>query len=264
MDRRNPVSWTFEYSLDGVCWTLFDAQSDRETVAQTQTLAWRFPLFDAPCTPSDALSDASDLQLAAAATCRVVHVEETVGALAGAGVLRIERGGLVRLAVRTDARFDGEVSGAGTLTKAGAARQALGGRVALEGALVVEEGTLALDDAVLAGVTNIVLRGGVLAGRASAAGDCTVSFEGGAWAASLAVAGRLALVGEPLLATGFEGRPVRGAAFTFAETDDASRARFKSARCMDEVPAGWTFGRRASASAFTWTLVPGGTVLLLR
>lgn len=264
MDRRNPVSWTFEYSLDGVCWTLFDAQSDRETVAQTQTLAWRFPLFDAPCTPSDALSDASDLQLAAAATCRVVHVEETVGALAGAGVLRIERGGLVRLAVRTDARFGGEVSGAGTLAKAGAAWQALGGRVALEGALVVEEGTLALDDAVLAGVTNIVLRGGVLAGRASAAGDCTVSFEGGAWAASLAVAGRLALVGEPLLATGFEGRPVRGAAFTFAETDDASRARFERARCMDEVPAGWTFGRRASASAFTWTLVPGGTVLLLR
>ena len=264
MDSRNPVSWTFEYSLDGESWTLLDEQTDRETVTTIKTLAYTLDVGDLPRRATDALSDFSTLQLAAAATCSVSHVEETVGALAGAGTLRLSGDARVRLAVAADASFSGEVVGTGDLVKAGAATQTLSGDVALDGTLVVEAGVLLLDGAALRGVTNIVLNGGTLAGAATVANDLVLTSRGGVYAASLDVAGRLALDGVPTLGTGFAGQAVRGTAFTFKETDDAARAAFAAAACAETTPGDWVFARRTDGTSFSWSVLPGGTMLLLR
>lgn len=264
MTARNPVSWTFEYSNDGVNWILFDEQADRATVDTIKTLAYVYQVSSDEIAVADALSDASPLALAAAATCSVTHVEETVGALSGAGVLQVEKDAVVRLNTAEDAVFAGEIVGRGVLAKAGTATQTLGGVVSMSGTLVVEAGTLKLEDASLLGITNIVLRGGVLAGTATVGGDLTVRSEGGVYAASLAVAGKLTLVGQPTLETGFAGAVVRGTAFTCGSSEAASQALFASALCAETIQNGWKFNCQASPTKFAWSVVPGGTIFYFR
>ncbi|MGN0847641.1 MAG: hypothetical protein ACI4RA_09690, partial [Kiritimatiellia bacterium] len=262
METRNPVSWTFECSLDGKTWSLIDEQHDRATTDQIRTLAYTFTCGGGEAV--DALSDVSPVTLAAGATGVVSRVDETFGPLAGAGVLNIRGGGTARINAVADAVFAGSVEGVGTLTKTGAGAQALSGTVTLTGTLVVEQGVLNLEGAMLKGITNIVLKGGTLAGAATVDGDLTVTSAGGVYAASLAVGGTLTLVGRPTLGTGFAGGAVRGVAFTCGAADDATRALFVSALPHEAIPRGWKFNLKATGTRFAWNVSPGGTLLYIR
>lgn len=239
MTTRNPTSWDFEYSLDGVNWTMFDSQTNKTTVSTTCTLAY---------------TQVNDMPDATVAT----------SGLAGNGVVQVASGSTARLLVGSDAAFSGAVNGAGTLVKAGEAKQTLSGTVALTGTLIVELGELDLTGATLTGVTNIVLRGGVLTGTASVQGDLTVVSEGGAYGASLNVDGKLTLVGEPVIQSGFSGQAVRGRAFAYASTDAASQALFLSATCVETPGGSWKFAAQASATEMRWSVAPGGTTFYLR
>ena len=249
--------------MDGVAWTLVDEQVDRATVTTIQTLAYTYCAADVAI---NALGDASPLVLESGAACTAAYVEETVGALSGAGTLNIQAGACVRLSPAADAVFTGEIAGAGTLAKANSATQTVSGAVNLAGTIVVEDGVLDLTGATLTGVTNIVLRGGALVGAATVNGDLTVTSEGGAYGASLAVSGRLTLVGTPTIWTGFAGGSVSLTAFTFGSTDAASRAAFEAAACAEGESLGrrWVFSARASGTSMRWTVSPGGTYIYFR
>ena len=264
MDKRNPVSWRFEASMDGVTWTLIDEQTNCETVTTTKTLAYTFCVVDDVDLVFNALGDASPLALEAGSTCTVAYVEETVGALSGAGTLALRADAYVRLNTAADSAFSGDIVGAGTLAKSGSATQTVSGVVNLTGTLVVEAGILDLTGATLTGVTNIVLRGGALVGAATVNGDLTVISEGGAYGASLAVSGRLTLVGTPTIWTGFAGSMVARTAFTFGSTDAASREAFAAAACAEELGRRWIFSAKASETSMRWTVSPGGTYIYFR
>ena len=266
MTTRNPVSWRLEASMDGVAWTLVDEQIDRATVTTIKTLAYTYCAADDMDVAINALGDASPLVLESGAACTAAYVEETVGALSGAGTLNILADACVRLSPAADAVFTGEIAGSGTLAKANSATQTVSGAVNLAGTIVVEAGMLDLTGATLTGVTNIVLRGGALVGAATVNGDLTVTSEGGAYGASLAVTGRLTLVGTPTIWTGFAGGSVSLTAFTFGSTDAASRAAFEAAACAEGESLGrrWVFSARASDTSMRWTVSPGGTYLYFR
>ncbi|MGN0852466.1 MAG: hypothetical protein ACI4Q3_03720 [Kiritimatiellia bacterium] len=263
MTIRNPVSWRFEYSVDGESWTILDEQTDRETTTQTKTLAYTFSVMDGVAVAWDGLSDVSPVTVADGGTLYISGVEETCGGLSGAGTLRIENG-TARLNTTADAVFSGAVNGVGVFAKTGSARQTLSGAVALDGTLVVEAGVLDLTGATLTGVTNIVLKGGTLVGTASVAGDLTVASQGGAYGAELAVAGVLKLEGALTLATGFAGSAVRGNAFTFASTDAASRALFLEATAVEDLPRAWRLNLSSGDRRLGWSVTPGGTAILIR
>ncbi len=266
MTTRNPTRWTFEYSIDGENWIMLDDQSEKDvaTVTTTETLAYTFDLVTGDIASTDCLSDNSPLTLAAGAKGLVSAVEETLGSLAGTGTFEIIRGAVARLNVTADATFAGTVSGAGALAKTGAATQTLSGTVALAGELIVEEGVLNLDGATLTGVTNIVLKGGVLTGTATVDGDLKVTSEGGAYGANLTVTGALTLAGVPTLATGFTTVAVRGTAFTCGSVDVASQALFRQTLAAETLPAGWKFNVTAQSTKLSWSVVPGGTILFIR
>ncbi len=266
MTSRNPTRWTFEYSIDGENWIMLDDQSgaDVETVTTTLTLAYTFDLVAGDVASADCLSDNSPLTLAAGAKGVVAAVEETLGSLSGAGTFEITRGAVARLNVTTDATFEGTVSGAGTLAKTGAATQTLSGTVDLAGELIVEAGVLNIDGATLTGVTNIVLKGGVLTGMATVDGDLKVTSEGGAYGANLTVTGALTLAGTPTLATGFTTAAVRGTAFTCGSVDAASQALFRQALAAETLPAGWKLNVTNQSNKLAWSVVPGGTILFIR
>ena len=107
---------------------------------------------------------------------------------------------------------------------------------------------------------------GALVGAATVNGDLTVTSEGGAYGASLAVTGRLTLVGTPTIWTGFAGGSVSLTAFTFGSTDAASRAAFEAAACAEGESLGrrWAFSARASDTLMKWSISPGGTYLYFR
>ena len=266
MTTRNPVSWRLEASMDDATWTLVDEQTNRATVDTEKTLAYTFCVVDGMDLAFDALGDASPLALEAGATCTIAYVEETVGALSGAGMLAIRTDACVRLNTAADSVFTGDIVGVGTLAKSGSATQTVSGAISLSGVLVVEDGVLDLTGATLTGVTNIVLRGGALVGAATVNGDLTVTSEGGAYGASLAVSGRLTLVGTPTIWTGFAGGAVSLTAFTFGSTDAASRAAFEAAACAEAESLGrrWKFSAKASGASMRWTVSPGGTYLYFR
>lgn len=265
MTTRNPVSWTFEYSMDGVNWTLLDEQTDRETTTQVKTLAYTFSATaEGAVAVADAASDVSPVAVADGGTLAVAGVDETFGGLSGAGALKIEGGAVARFNPTADAAFTGAVSGAGTLAKTGAARQTFSGAVNLDGSIVVEAGVLDLSGATLTGVTNIVLKGGVLMGAATVAGDLAVVSAGGAYNASLAVAGRLKLEGPLALATGYAGQAVRNVAFTFGSTDDATRAIFQAATAVEELPRAWKLTVTNGDKRMSWSVAPGGLTIFIR
>ncbi len=266
MTTRNPMRWTFEYSIDGENWVMLDdrSQEDVATVTTTLTLAYTFDLVADDIASMDCLSDNSTLLLESGARGVVSAVEETLGSLSGAGTLEIIRGAVARLNVTADAAFAGTVSGAGALAKTGAAAQTLSGTVALAGELIVEEGVVDLDGAMLTGVTNIVLKGGVLTGTATVDGDLKVTSEGGAYGANLTVTGQLTLSGVPTIATGYTTAAVRGTAFSYGSIEENSPALFKQALASETLPAGWKFNVTNQSNKLTWSVVPGGTILFIR
>ena len=265
MATRNPVSWTFEYSMDGQNWTLLDEQTDRATTDQIKTLAYTFSAAgEGEVAPADAASDVSPVAVAEGGTLTVAGVDETLGGLSGAGALKIAGGAVARFNPTSDAAFTGPVSGAGTLAKTGAARQTFSGAVNLDGSIVVEGGVLDLTGATLTGVTNIVLKGGVLVGAATVAGDLTVTSAGGAYNASLALAGKLTLEGPLTLATGYAGQAVRNVAFTFGSTDDASRAIFQAATAAETIPNAWKLTVTNGDRRMSWSVAPGGSTIYIR
>ena len=123
---------------------------------------------------------------------------------------------------------------------------------------------LDLTGATLTGVTNIVLKGGVLMGAATVAGNLTVTGAGGAYNASLAVAGKLKLEGALTLETGYAGQAVRNVAFTFGSTDDASRAVFRDAATVEELPKAWKLTVTNGDKRMSWSVAPGGSTIYIR
>lgn len=263
--RRQPVSWTFEYSNDGVVWTLFDQQTDNPDTPRVAeyALAYAFDM-SVGVEARNALPDASAVTVASAGTLTLDGVQETIGALAGGGVFEILQGAEATIDAATDAAFTGPISGAGTLAKAGAGTQALSGAITLDGTLIVEAGVLDLTGATLTGVTNIVLRGGALVGAATVTGDLTVNCEGGAYGASLTVSGRLTLAGTMRLLGGCTGTPVRMTSFSFANTDAASLAIYKAALLADTLPRGWAFSTKAVGRSMAFTIATASTILYIR
>jgi autotransporter-associated beta strand protein len=263
MNVRNPVSWTFEYSLDGETWTLLDEQTDRETTMQTRTLAYTFELPAPDTAARTALSPLSPVTLDAGGTCLVYRAEESLGALAGSGTLRVV-GGVARVNAVQDASFAGVVEGSGAFVKAGAGTETISGDIALAGDLVVEDGVLDLDGATLSGVTNIVLKGGTLVGSATAAGDLKVTCQGGAYAATISVAGRLELAGPFVLGLGGEP-PVSRTAFTYGSLAEGSAAVFAAASVAGlDSPNAWQLSCRTPAGSLRYSVQRRALVIILQ
>jgi autotransporter-associated beta strand protein len=263
MNARNPVSWTFEYSLDGENWILLDEQTDRETTSQTKALAYTFTAPAAATEARTALSDASSVALDAGGTCMVYRAEETIGALSGGGVVDLVDGEL-RVNASADASFAGDVVGTGVFVKCGSGIQTLSGELSFAGELVVEAGTLNLADATLSGVTNIILKGGVLVGTASTTGDLKVTCQGGAYAANIAVGGCLELA--PSFTLGLSGEPpFSQTAFTYGSLAAGSAEVFSAAVVSGlDKPSAWQVNHTVASGRLAYSVQRLAMVIIFK
>ncbi len=263
---RDPVGWRLEVSADSNTWYTVDDRLN-QTVTTTRLAPVGPYALELPNggVALDTIGDASRVAIWSSAALRIEGgARETVGPLSGAGTVVLGGGAALRLNVFEDAAFTGGISGAGTLIKAGAATQSLMGALAFSGEIVVEDGVLDLTGATLTGVTNIVLRGGVLTGAATVNGSLTVAFAGGSYQANLAVSGALAVTGAVTL-TLPEGvtLPYTQRLFAFASADAATRAALAAAVTTD-VPHGFRASVSVGANEARWAVAAPGSVLLLK
>jgi len=262
-DWRDPITWTVEVSTDKVTWTLVDSRENENVtgVRNTKVGEWRFStLPDVFC----AFSPYSLTTIETAAKLTVMGVSEPVGPLFGDGTIALDDGTLL-LNTFTDAVFDGLVSGSGVLVKQGDAVQTFTGALGFSGDLIVEDGILNLDGATLTGVTNIILRGGILTGAATVSGNLTVTFEGGIYDATLNVSGTLSVDGEVLLWLP-EGAPLphKRTLFTYGSADAGTLIALRDALMATPLDPGIIVSIKTDGGTVSLTISRGGTILMIR
>jgi autotransporter-associated beta strand protein len=267
-EGRDPVAWTVETSADGVNWTVANTQNYAANQAAITTtryaLAGTWTLSDVAA--MNVFSDISAMTVSAPGTLGVSGTTETVGALSGEGAVLLMGGGTLGINAFADAAFSGGITGTGTVVKTGTERQSLSGALAFNGTIIVEEGVLDLDGAVLTGVSNIIIRtGGELTGSATVNGNLTVTFEGGVYSGSLAVSGALTVVGTVNLGVP-EGAtyPFYSTLFSYAAADAASQAALVNAVKPAPIPSGQTAIVRVDATSARLVIAPVGTVICIR
>jgi len=262
---RDPVKWTVEVSVDGAVWTLVDSRDvDPDSITKTRNAKageWRFNMLSSDfCV----FSPNSQMTIETSAKLSIISATEPVGPLSGDGLIALSKGTLI-LSTFTDANFAGTIEGDGVLIKQGEAVQTFSGALSYTGDLIVEEGILNLDGAVLTGVTNIILRGGVLTGSATVNGDLTVTCEGGIYDASLNVSGALTVDGEVLLWLP-EGAqlPHRRQLFTFQSADPTTLTALENALMTTPLSNGITARVRIEGGSVVLTVSRVGTILILK
>lgn len=107
-------------------------------------------------------------------------------------------------------------------------------------------------------------RAGAIGGAATVANDLVVTSEGGAYGATLAVTGRLTLVGALRILGGCTGTPVRATSFTYDSTDAASLAVYRAALLADTLPRGWVFTPKAVGRTMSFSIAKSGMVIYVR
>ncbi|MCL2103720.1 MAG: autotransporter-associated beta strand repeat-containing protein [Kiritimatiellaeota bacterium] len=262
-EGRDPITWTVEVSTDKVTWTLVDSREYEDVTDDRNTKAgeWHFGILpDVFC----AFSPNSLTTIEAAAKLSIVGVTEPVGPLFGDGTIALDDGTLL-LNTFTDATFDGTVEGAGVLVKQGEAVQTFTGALGFSGDLIVEDGILNLDSATLTGVTNIILRGGILTGTATVSGNLTVTFEGGIYDATLNVSGTLSVDGEVLLWLP-EGAPLphKRTLFTYGSADAGTLSALRDALMATPLDPGIIVSIKTDGGTVSLTISRGGTILMIR
>ena len=265
---RDPVEWRIETSMDGLTWSVIDYQDYGDNMALVTTLrnalvgAWSVSALN----EMNVFSDVSATTVASPGTLGISGTSETVGALGGDGTIRLIAGAMLKINAFTDASFVGGISGTGTVMKTGAETQALSGALAFEGLLIVDAGMLKLNGAVLAGVTNIVIRNGAtLTGAATVNNPLTVTFEaGGMYSASLAVAGSLTVQGPVKLVVP-EGAsyPYYSTLFTYTSANQATKDALVAAVKPSPLPSGHEAVVRVTDTAAKLVIAPVGTILTL-
>jgi len=261
---RDPLGWRLEVSNNATNWYAVDVRTNQTVTLARNALAGTWSLdIPAGLSAADAIPDGSRTYVAADATLHIVAGSETVGPLAGAGsvVLAASTLGINGF---EDAVFAGGVAGAGSINKSGAGAQSFTGALAFSGEIVVEDGVLDLTGATLTGVTNIVLRGGLLTGSASVTGNLTIVCQGGSYNGNLDVSGALSVAGNMTLALpNGTALPYTQRLFAFASADASTRAALAAA-VTTGVPHGFRASVHVGASEARWAVAAPGTVLMLR
>lgn len=117
------------------------------------------------------IASSAQVVVAQDATLDLNGFDQTVRNLSGAGDVALGSGTL-RIDSQIDTALGGAISGTGALTKAGAGTFTLSGHSHYSGATTVESGTLALDNAQLAGTSQVtVARGATLGGYGGVGGN---------------------------------------------------------------------------------------------
>jgi autotransporter-associated beta strand protein len=262
---RDPLGWRLEISNNATNWYAVDVQTNQNVTLTRNVIAGTWALdIPAGLRAADAIPDGSRTYVASGALLRIEAGSETVGPLSGAGTVSLAST-VFGINGFEDAVYTGGITGTGTVEKAGDATQTISGALSFSGTSLVEGGTLDLEGAVLTGVTNIVLlSGGTLAGAATVNGDLTVTCEGGAYRANLAVSGALNLAGDLLLALpdGVE-LPYQQRLFAFGSADEATRVALAAAAGTLEVPFGFAALVRVESGAAYLSVAAPGTVLML-
>ncbi len=257
---RDPVKWTLETSLDRITWTVVDVRSNQVINSTRNARAGNWLLSNLTAT-NNAFSDTSCMALNGQFS--LLSQQEVVGPLSGTGQVALVFGTLGVNAF-SDAAFSGMLVGTGVVSKTGSAMQTFSGTLAYAGTLIVESGTLNLDSATLNGVTNIVLRGGVLTGTATVLGPLTITNEGGVYDAQLAVSGALTIVGDLKVRAEGVSLPYTKELFSYASLDAASADRVRQALMTTALPEGVVVHVSVTASQAKLIVVKAGSVILVR
>ncbi len=304
---RHPISWRFEYSLDGEHWTVFDDQKnnwrldrgDGTPVLDITTVTNHLVQFSIKAQdeedPDTAIAVVNEeLQrifkdyynqtfytyrsgsrgilsensavVVAGGRFVVDTVFEEIPSLTGHGTVTLLDDSALVVKTAEEGAFDGSIAG-GRFVKAGDGVQTLKGTVACK-ELVVEAGELVLDGVDLTGVTNIVLKGGVLSGTATMDGDLKVTSAGGAYDASIALADALTLVNAEdhvfTIRSGLQNEPIAKTLFSFGSADSATREIFEQAKLREDISGNWSFRARAAGTAFSFSVSRVATVIMIR
>ena len=251
--ERIPVSWTFSVSTDGTTWHEVDNRVQERSAVKVEqytlqgiwSVADKFPLLNAT-DATDALGDASPVQIADGATLEIDSVYEKFGTLSGAGTLKVNSGVVAEVNACVDGSFSGAVMGEGTLAFCGTATQML------------SNATFRLP--------KLELNGGVVTGTASHTGDLSITFNEGAWSGTLAVSGKLTATGTPRFAvpTPAAGGAIRQTLFIYGSIDAASAEVLKSAEIVGELPAGLKAKIHVGDGMCVLTAAADGSVILFR
>ena len=257
---RDPITWQIETSMDGVLWTVVDVRANQAITTSRNVLAGTYDVSQ--FTSMNVFSDVSATTVASPGVLSVTRTSETVGSLSGGGAIRLSAAAL-GINAFTNAAFSGGITGTGTVTKTGAAKQSLSGALAFSGTITIENGVLDLGGAVLTGVTNIVIKtGGELTGSATVNGDLTVTFAGGVFSGSLAVSGKLTVVGTVKLAMPTNATyPFYGTLFSYASADQVTKDALNAAIKPSPVPAGDVAVVHVTATSARLVVAPVGTML---
>ena len=251
--NRIPVSWTFSVSSDGTTWHEVDNRVQERSAVKVEqytlqgiwSVADKFPLLNAT-DATDALGDASPVQIADGATLEIDSVYEKFGTLSGAGTLKVNSGVVAEVNACVDGSFSGAVMGEGTLAFCGTATQML------------SNATFRLP--------KLELNGGVVTGTASHTGDLSITFNEGAWSGTLAVSGKLTATGTPRFAvpTPAAGGAIRQTLFIYGSIDAASAEVLKSAEIVGELPAGLKAKIHVGDGMCVLTAAADASVILFR
>jgi autotransporter-associated beta strand protein len=251
---RDPTHWRlFVMPSNGVSEAFYCVDEQVSSPASIPTargaVVGPFPIIQpAGLTAVDAIPDSSRVRLAQGATLALESgAFETVGPLSGTGTVALANGAVLGINAFDDAVFAGVFSGSGALRLQGAATQAFSG-------------------ATLGGVSNVTLSGtATLAGTAAVPGNLSLAFEGGSYAASLAVSGSLTVSGAVKLALPAGAHlPHFATLFTFASADAATRAALIAGAATVQVPEGFVASVRVSNSAATLAVAAPGLVFMVR
>ena len=266
---RDPISWTLEISNNTTNWYTVDVRTNQAIPEARWAVAGTWAL-DLPAgqLATDAIPDGSRTRVATGTSLLLANgAIETVGPLSGTGTVTLASGAELGINAFEDAVFEGDMTGTGTVTVAGDGAQTFrGGALSFIGEIILDSGMLELDGASLSGVTNIVLSdASVIAGDASVAGDLTVSFQGGAYRANLAVSGALSVSGDVTYSLPQDvALPYFGTLFTFGSTTEQTRTALVAGRESLSVPEGYVANVRVTANTATLSVSAPGAILMLQ
>lgn len=116
---------------------------------------------------ADAVPSASDVTVAGGATFDLNNFGDTIGSLAGAGMVSLGSGALTIGGTSTSATFSGVISGSGSLTKVGTSTQTLTGANIYSGGTTLRTGSLGVGNNSALGTGTLNLSGGVLQATAA-------------------------------------------------------------------------------------------------
>ena len=263
---RDPIAWKFEISSNGTEWVLADLKTNQTIPVARLALAGTWPLNLATSGTRHyaAIPDTSRMVVETNGTLRVDFTDETVGALEGAGAIRLNDAYL-GLSVAADAQFSGRIQGAGIVHVKGTGMQTFNGVLSYTGALQAST-RVTLTQAVIAGVTNLALRsGGSVQGSATLSNALAVAFTGGTYRATLAVQGPLTVSGPVQLGVPDGATyPLKQVLFTYTSVDTSSVAALEAATVVATPPPGYTTRVIVESTQARLTIVPAGSVLLLK